>query len=100
MPKTGVDLGADLYKLWISGTRYLPQIADGFSNAAQPWGQSSAHDGAFWRPAELGGAYGPAHAHLVDVRDALAKVLKDAQSNMLDAAHALKLSAEWYAETD
>jgi hypothetical protein len=91
----------DLYELWLAGEKQLPEVAAQFADAGKKFGLTQAQDGQFWRPAEFsGGGYGPMHAGFVSLRDSMAAVFRDSQSNMELAGQALKLAADEYAATD
>jgi hypothetical protein len=101
MPKSGEDLGVDIYELWLAGDRQLPRVADQFAEAGRLLGLTDSMDGSFWRPVEFaGGGYGPMHAGFANLRDAMTSVFRDSQANLELAAEALKLAASAYADTD
>jgi hypothetical protein len=101
VPKSGRDLGIDLYELWIAGENLLPEVADQFAEAGKQFALTESQNGYFWRPAEFsGGGYGPMHAAFADLRQTLAAVFRDSQGNLELAGHALKMAADEYARTD
>ncbi|MDW5326428.1 hypothetical protein [Plantactinospora sp. KLBMP9567] len=101
MPKSGSDLGVDLYELWVAGERSLPEVAQQFAEAGKCFGQTESGDGYFSRPAEIGGGgYGPAQRAFAELRMTMSAVFRDSQSNLELAGQALKMAADNYDASD
>jgi hypothetical protein len=101
LPKSGQDLGTDVYELWLAGHKQLPLVAEQFAEALQALLRTESYDDAFERPAAFdGGGMGPAGAGFLNVRDALGGILRDSDDNMRLAGEALELTAEEYRFTD
>jgi hypothetical protein len=101
VPHSGDDLGVDLYNLWVSGSKHLPAIADQFRMARDEMNKSDSYDEAFRRSPSIGGdSTGPAHEGWLVFREAVVRVLQDSESNMIEAADGLRITAEQYATAD
>jgi len=100
MPREGYDFGTDLGDLEYAGKFLLPHIGEQFGAAKSLLGRVNATDGAFARPAELGGGNGTAQPAFLSVRDTLSKVLQDAQDNLDLTGQALAQTAQEYLAAD
>jgi hypothetical protein len=96
-----INLTADLANLHEAGIAYLPLIADQFAAARQQLGVNETQDDRFWRPAEfMGGGNGPVQKALANMRDTMAAVLVDSESNMRDTGRALVTASVIYGDED
>lgn len=101
LPHEHGDLGVDLHNLYVAGKRHLPGIANQFRQARSRLHTSDDFDEKFRRSPSIGGTWlGPAQPALAQFREAMVGVLRDSEENMEETAHALILTAEWYAATD
>lgn len=101
MPDSGADLGADLFRLLRMAKANLPDIAAEYAAAAGELGQTeNGLAAAFARPAQFGGAQGPAYGSWLDVRDLIKQFLSDTGTNLTDTSHALLLAVDAYSSTD
>lgn len=101
MPKSGRDLGVDIYELWLAGDKSLPLVGAQFADAGQKFGLTESQDGYFWRPAAFcGGGYGPMQQAFAQLRETMSAVFRDSQSNLEVAGQALKMAATEYAASD
>jgi hypothetical protein len=101
MPDSGMDLGADLYRLHTMATSNLPDVAEVYRRAAARLvSTDSGLTAAFVRPAQFGGTRGPAYKPWVDLRDTIKGFLSDTGNNLGETAAALLLAVEAYSEVD
>ncbi|HEX6075562.1 MAG TPA: type VII secretion target [Micromonosporaceae bacterium] len=100
MPKTGRDLGADLYELWRAGQHNLPLVAAEYQVAHRCVGNAESVGSAFRRPEQFGGTHGPAYPRWEALRGELETILRDTATNLEDVADALRLAASEYARVD
>ncbi|GAA0708587.1 hypothetical protein Drose_13120 [Dactylosporangium roseum] len=101
VPDSGVDLGVDIYRLWLAGSKYLPDVAVLMENALAHVGHAGTSDAAFVRPAVFGGGvYGPAYGPMGELRDLLAEMLAQTATALRDSGAALVLAADEYQKTD
>lgn len=101
MAEQSLNLTADLANLHEAGAIYLPLVADQFAGARQQLGVNEAQDDRFWRPAEfMGGGNGPVQKALANMRDTMAAVLLDSETNMRDTGRALVTAAQIYGDED
>ncbi|MDI1461987.1 hypothetical protein QEZ54_13515 [Catellatospora sp. KI3] len=99
MPDHGRDLGADLFRLYTMAKTNLPDVAAEYGAAAGFVGGADAA-AAFTRPAQFGGAQGPAYQPWLELRDTLRSFLADTDENLDETARALLLATDAYAGTD
>jgi hypothetical protein len=101
MPDRGNDLGVDLHELWLAGKQYLPEVAEQFNGALAHTRRAADYDFAFHRSAAFGGGgNGPAFGPFTALRDQLSDVYVETWRVLSDAAIALIIAANTYAETD
>lgn len=102
MPDRGVDLGVDLYKLLVVAKDDFPSVSAIYGDAVAKYGQArSALDGAMTRPDHFGGeTLGPVHAAWVELHGAVAKFMKDTQTNLDETAASLADAVQAYEATD
>jgi hypothetical protein len=102
MPDVGVDLGADLYRLWLAGRDNLPSVADEYAAANQHLdGTNDGLNSAFLQPEEFGlGDYGLVYGPWKVLRDELQTIMADMSVSLTRVAAALCLAATQYAEHD
>jgi hypothetical protein len=96
----GRELGADLYRIWLVGSRHLPEVGDALAQTAGSVLRTDLSDGAFRRPGELGGGLGSAHQAIADVRGQLLQMLGETSLSMHLTGDALVMAANTYAATD
>jgi len=99
VPKSGYDLGVDLYKLWYAGRHDLPTLAEVYAKACNALADTDIGiESAFRRDVY----FGP--DRVLDawrtLRDSLHGFLRDSATNLEMTADALCLAVSAYKETD
>jgi hypothetical protein len=101
MPDSGADLGFELFELYRAGKQNLPNVAAEYHSAALSVASAlSQASSAFTRPAQFGGAQGPAYGEWSELQQTIEKVLYETEDNMLDTGAALILAANTLAASD
>ncbi|MFL6126062.1 type VII secretion target [Actinophytocola sp.] len=102
MPDHGVDLGVDLYRLYVVAKDDLPSVAAVYGDVVGKYqGARNGVDKAMTRPDHFGGgSQGPVHEAWTALHEAALKVMQDTQRNLGETATSLASAADLYAEKD
>jgi len=101
VPDTGIDLGADLWRLYRAGRQSLPAVAREFASACiNVWNAGDDAQPAFERPAKFAGTTGPVCDEWVELAATVARFLEQTKNNLEDTGIALILAADTYARAD
>jgi excreted virulence factor EspC (type VII ESX diderm) len=102
MPDHGVDLGVDLYRLYVVAKDDLPSVAAVYGDVLGKYDR--ARNGvakAMTRPDHFGGGtLGPVHDAWTNLYGAAQKIMRDTQRNLEETATSLAEAANLYAEKD
>lgn len=98
VPDSGVDLGADLYRLWCAGRSNLPILAAQFANANREVVATTADDAAFHRADHFGDS--PVLHAFSALRSELQGMLAYTAESLEMTGEALCRAADAYARTD